>query len=356
MDRHPRLESVIRALRQVNIQGSLFGNTVAIRLGLSESDVEALELLIEDGAATAGRLAELMGLTTGAVTRMVDRLEQAGYVRRVADPADRRRVVVEPVPDKVAVVRKLIDTVATAAAREVGRYSPEQLDVINDFLERMAETTRTERERLRDAAPAADGGEHAAPVGGLREARLLLRNGASELTISDDAAPGDLYRARFEGAVPQVRLRDGVVSIQYRGGWFDFRKRRADLALNPEVAWTIEVRGGASNLRGQLGALRLRSIEFTGGASKVDLALGRPEGVVPIRITGGASELRLSRPADVPARLIVNGGASRVELDSQKIGGTSGVHLESANAPGATDLFAIEVTGGVSNITVSPAR
>ena len=100
----PRSRSirVIRSLRRVNLQGSFFGQTVAIRFGLSESDVEALELLLDNGAATAGRLAELMGLTTGAVTRVIDRLEQAGYVRRVPDPADRRRVVVEPVPEKVA--------------------------------------------------------------------------------------------------------------------------------------------------------------------------------------------------------------------------------------------------------------
>ena len=85
MDRD-NINSVIRSLRRVNLQGSLFGQTVAIRFGLSESDVEALELLIDTGAATAGRLSELMGLTTGAVTRVIDRLEQAGYVRRVPDP------------------------------------------------------------------------------------------------------------------------------------------------------------------------------------------------------------------------------------------------------------------------------
>ena len=71
MDR--RIESVIRSLRRVNLQGSLFGQTVAIRFGLTESDVEALEVLLETGSATAGRLSELMGLTTGAVTRVIER-------------------------------------------------------------------------------------------------------------------------------------------------------------------------------------------------------------------------------------------------------------------------------------------
>ena len=61
-----KIDSVIRSLRRVNLQGSFFGQTVAIRFGLSESDVDALELLIDTGAATAGRLAELRGLTTGA--------------------------------------------------------------------------------------------------------------------------------------------------------------------------------------------------------------------------------------------------------------------------------------------------
>src|SRR3954470_9146725 len=77
MDRN-QIDSVIRSLRRVNRQGSFFGQTVAIRFGLSESDVEALELLLDTGAATAGRLSELMGLSTGAVTRVIDRLEQAG--------------------------------------------------------------------------------------------------------------------------------------------------------------------------------------------------------------------------------------------------------------------------------------
>ena len=105
------IDSVIRSLRRVNLQGSFFGQTVAIRFGLSESDVEALELLIDTGSSTAGKLSDLMGLTTGAVTRVIDRLEQAGYVRRVPDPADRRRVIVEVVPEKVAAVESTMDRV-----------------------------------------------------------------------------------------------------------------------------------------------------------------------------------------------------------------------------------------------------
>ena len=74
------IDGVLRSLRRVNLQGSFFGHTVAIRFGLSESDIETLEALIDMGVTTAGRLADLTGLTSGAVTRVIDRLEQSGYV------------------------------------------------------------------------------------------------------------------------------------------------------------------------------------------------------------------------------------------------------------------------------------
>ena len=158
------IDSVIRSLRRVNLQGSFFGQTVAIRFGLSESDVEALELLVDTGAATAGRLAELMGLTTGAITRVVDRLEQAGYVRRVPDPTDRRRVIVELVPEKMAGIQAAMAGYGEKSASELGRYSDAELAVINDFLTRMATVTRDEANALRETPDRESGGpsEHAA--------------------------------------------------------------------------------------------------------------------------------------------------------------------------------------------------
>src|SRR2546425_12339137 len=117
------IDNVLRSLRRVNLQGSFFGQTVAVRFGLSESDIETLEALMDLGATTAGRLAELTGLTSGAVTRVIDRLEQSGYVRRVPDPADRRKVIVEVVPEKVAAVQSTLNRVGTAGARGNGRYT-----------------------------------------------------------------------------------------------------------------------------------------------------------------------------------------------------------------------------------------
>ena len=355
MDR-TQIDSVIRSLRRVNLQGSFFGQTVAIRFGLSESDVEALELLLDTGAATAGRLSELMGLSTGAVTRVIDRLEQAGYVRRVPDATDRRRVVVELVPEKMEAMEATMARYGDKSADEMKRYSEDELAVINDFLTRMAEVTRDEANALRDT-PGTDQGspsEFAAPIGGLGRARLLFRSGANELLVRGSSDFDDLYRAKFDGPVPQVRLRDGIVSIQYKGRLqWDWRQRRADVALNAGVPWDVEVAGGANKLQGKLASVDLRSFEMTGGVDQLRLTLGQPTGAVPIKLIGGSNHLRFERPTGVPVQLKLSGGVAGVEFDGQRLGATSGHSmLESSGAGAAANRFVIELMGGVNRVSV----
>jgi DNA-binding MarR family transcriptional regulator len=350
------IDSVIRSLRRVNLQGSFFGQTVAVRFGLSESDVEALEVLIDSGAATAGRLSELMGLTSGAVTRVIDRLEQAGYVRRIPDPADRRRVIVELVPEKMSAVEATMARFGEKSASELDRYSEAELAVINDFLTRMATVTRDEANALRDTPEHEAGGrsEHSAPVGGLERARLLFRSGASELLFRGSADIDDLYLGKFDGPVPQVRLRDGVVTVQYKGRFaWDWRDRRADLALNAGLPWDVEIQGGANKLQGKLANLDLRSFELSGGAEQLRLTLGKPTGEVPIRLVGGTNQARFERPAGVHVQLKLSGGAGGIDFDRQKLGATGGqTTLESSGASQASDRFVIDVTGGSNRITI----
>ena len=82
---------------------ALFNQAVADRLGLHPTDLQCLNLLsLEREPVSAGRVAELTGLTTGSATRLVDRLEKAGYVVRERDAADRRRVLVATVPERIA--------------------------------------------------------------------------------------------------------------------------------------------------------------------------------------------------------------------------------------------------------------
>ena len=82
---------------------ALFNQALADRLALHPTDLQCLNLLaLERGPVTTGRVAELTGLTTGSATRLVDRLEKAGYVVRERDAADRRRVLVATVPERIA--------------------------------------------------------------------------------------------------------------------------------------------------------------------------------------------------------------------------------------------------------------
>ena len=350
------IDSVLRSLRRVNLQGSLFGQTVAIRFGLSESDIEALEVLIDTGAATAGKLSDLTGLTTGAITRVIDRLEQAGYVRRVPDPTDRRRVIVELVPERMSAVEATMTRVTDRSASEIGHYSEAELAVINDFLGRMAAITHAEATALRDTPPATtdETSEHAAPIGGLDRARLLVKSGAHELLLRGATNIDDLYRARFDGRVPQVRLRDGVVTMQFKGGWqWDGRERRADVSLNAAIPWDVEVVGGASKLQGKLSSLDLRSFSLTGGVDQLRLTLGSPTGDVPIRFTRGANSIRIERPAGVPVRLTLTGGAGRIDFDGQRLGGTGDTVLETAGASRAEDRYSIDIQGGAGKIAVT---
>lgn len=124
-----------RALSNATIA---FHEAVADRLGLHITDHKALGILLEAGPLPAGRLAEALGLTTGAVTALVDRLERAGYVRRERDPADRRRVLVAPVRDaaREAEVQSLFEPMERALARHLPAYDDEEWRLIHDFIQR----------------------------------------------------------------------------------------------------------------------------------------------------------------------------------------------------------------------------
>jgi DNA-binding MarR family transcriptional regulator len=351
------IDAVLRSLRRVNLQGSFFGQTVAIRFGLSESDIETLEALIDMGASTAGRLAELTGLTSGAVTRVIDRLEQAGYVRRVTDPADRRRVVVEVVPEKVAAVKSTLDRVGSASAEEIGRYTDAQLALISDFLTRMEEITREEATSLREHAPEPSEGEqsseHSAPLGGLTSARLLIRSGLSEVRLRSGTSATELYRAEFHGATPQVRLRDGRVIVQYRGISFDWRKRTATLALNTSIPWAFEVVGGVGRIAADLRAIQTTRFEVTGGSQDIQLELGTPRGETGIRFVGGASTIRIERPAAAPVRLSVVGGSGQVVLDGMRLGEKGGkTTVETPGWAATQDRYSVEIIGGSKSIEI----
>jgi DNA-binding MarR family transcriptional regulator len=354
--RDSAVDAIVRALRKIDFHGEVFGQTVAVRLGLSESDIKALEVLAQTHPVTAGYLAEVLNLSTGAVTRVVDRLEQAGYVRRTADAADRRRVVVELVPERLSAIRKAVEPLGDAHVAVVAAYSDDELDLINDFLSKLAEASRERAETARETPSGLpQDGLHSAPLGAISQARLLIRPGAWELAIGGGAQPGELFHARFEGKQPMVRVRDSTVVVAYKSGMrdiVDWRQRGASVSLNTTIPWSVEVHGGLSKARANLAPIELRSFELSGGADRVRIELGTPAGAVPVRVTGGASELRIERPAEVPVRLRLKGGAMHVQLDGHRLGSASDVTLETAGASQAEARFDVEVTGGAHRVLV----
>jgi DNA-binding MarR family transcriptional regulator len=129
----------------------LHGLATAQAVGMGPTDLYAVGTLHFHGRMTSGELAAKTGLTTGATTRLIDRLEQRGLVRRVTDPADRRRVLVEAVEDNAV---ELDD--ALAPARETlgavfAECSPEEIAVLTEHFERATPAFHEAIETIRDA-------------------------------------------------------------------------------------------------------------------------------------------------------------------------------------------------------------
>lgn len=124
------------ALRTVGAQSVLMSGAIARLVGLNSTDLECLDLLDMAGTTTAGRLAEHAGLTTGAMTAVIDRLERAGFARRVPDPEDRRCVRVEALPRGVRRVGDLYRRLIEETARLNEDYDDRQIALIVDYLSR----------------------------------------------------------------------------------------------------------------------------------------------------------------------------------------------------------------------------
>jgi DNA-binding MarR family transcriptional regulator len=126
-----------------------FNVAVADRIGMSVADLQCLNSVVESGTTSAGELARRVGLTSGAMTRMIDRLESSGYLRRVPDPTDRRRVLVELVPAKLASIAHHFEPMGRLWQEQLSGYTDEQLAFLVDFLRYGREFTDAEAARLR---------------------------------------------------------------------------------------------------------------------------------------------------------------------------------------------------------------
>ncbi|KAA6223505.1 MarR family transcriptional regulator [Streptomyces albofaciens JCM 4342] len=143
-----------------------FDREVARLLGVNETDLRCLELLLTAGSATPGELGGRLGLTTGSVTAMIDRLEKRGYLARTPHPTDRRSTLVQPTSDlRERAGALMMPFVEDSAAQVHARFSDEQLALVVDFLDFNREVQERHTERLRAvAAPKRGGGKAAGPA------------------------------------------------------------------------------------------------------------------------------------------------------------------------------------------------
>jgi DNA-binding HxlR family transcriptional regulator len=356
--REELLGELVGEVRRLNGLGASFFRAVAGRVGINATDVQVLDILGSVGPMTAGRIAELTGLTTGATAQMLGRLERDGLVRRERDPDDGRRVLVrlESGGDASGEIGASFDSVGRAWEEVVSRYDEGQLALVLGFLRRANSAYEEEIYRLREAPPEGEGRDFSAPLEGVASGRLVFSSGASRLVVRAGVGMDELYRASFEGPVPEMKSEGGTVTFRYprRLRLFQRSKQGAEVALNAAVPWRIELRGGATEVVAELGGLDLSRLEVRGGASSFKVDLPDPSGTVPVRISGGASEIVVRRPAGVAARIRLKGWASQLTFDDQTYGAVgSDLRLQSPGYEDAAGRYDVEVSGSASDFTLT---
>ena len=152
------MQELENAMRRVSSQGAMFAKTVADRAGISSADMDCIDFVNVEGRMTAGRLAELTGLTTGAITGVVDRLEKAGFVRRERDESDRRKVFIVPVAERMKMeMGRPFELVRRVMQKQCDAYSEAELKFLvrygNESYQSMLEATTQLNNADEAAAP-----------------------------------------------------------------------------------------------------------------------------------------------------------------------------------------------------------
>ena len=155
-----RLEGeFLLAMRRAGAVMQLLGQVSAERIGINATDLNCLNLVALTGRLTAGDLARQTGLSTASITGVLDRLEQGGFVRRVRDPHDRRRVIVELGGGPgLREVGTTFGPVVRAWLATAAEYSDDELRLLLEFQGKVEQVMRGQLSRLRG-----DGGTPPAP-------------------------------------------------------------------------------------------------------------------------------------------------------------------------------------------------
>lgn len=142
------VKEIVLAIQDDQTQQSFMSNAIAERLDLTSNELEVLGTLVARGPLTAGEIAQRTGLTSGAVTRLIDRLVERGSVRRAADAEDRRRVRVEITPGAEHVCEPFYGPLAREGTRLLEELTEKELETILKYLRVSYELTKKHTERI----------------------------------------------------------------------------------------------------------------------------------------------------------------------------------------------------------------
>jgi DNA-binding MarR family transcriptional regulator len=143
------VEQLLYLSRAHEAANEAFDDVACEKLGINRTDLRCLNIVDNQGPMTAGRLAELSGLTTAAVTAVLDRLERAGYARRVRDQPDRRQVIVELTPLVAERGAAIWGPLGEEAMARLRRMSVEELNGVIEFFRFGIDLNRRHVERIR---------------------------------------------------------------------------------------------------------------------------------------------------------------------------------------------------------------
>src|SRR5436853_6355672 len=142
------IKDIVVAIQDEQTQNAFLSNAIAERLDVTSNELEVLGTLVARGPLSAGDLAKRTGLTSGAVTRLIDRLVERGTVRRLADPADRRRVLVEIAPGATKFCEPFYGPIAREGTALLAELTEADLEVVLRFLRINYEFTKRHTERV----------------------------------------------------------------------------------------------------------------------------------------------------------------------------------------------------------------
>ena len=217
----------------------LLENAIAEWLKINVVDLHCANLLRIMGAMTAGKLAEATGLTTGAITGMLDRLEKIGFVRREVDPSDRRRVFAHAQKDTMdAVIGPLYEALMHASLDLVSDYTDEQLGFMIDHIRRsnalmMDETQRIRHVQMQKTQSAAFDYQSESvtiPLSNNQSGHLTLTEGAMRVTLGSTEKSAYLLSGRFEKVIPGIATDSGMIRVIYPRGAALLRRRSCSAA------------------------------------------------------------------------------------------------------------------------------